>query len=425
MAKKVREICFTYCSPKFEILFTSRKRFFVFDGGRGGGKDHSIGRFILESMAQYECRVMVCRELQTSIKDSNHRLLKDLIHDHDLGDIFEVTEAEIRCKLTGSVCIFKGLKHNVDSIKSIEGIDICWVNEAQTISDDSLDYLVPTIRAPNSIIIFSLNPRYKTDPVYTRFILANRGDVERVQINLPDNEFASQTLIDESDYLKATDPEKWEWLYGGQCVGDQEMSLISALDLQESRARLPQVDTNLAICAGLDVSGLGNDWTVLIRRRGAEILSIDRIQKADVPQVANWAKELFIQKPWDRLIVDASGSSGVYDLLQQWARGHQACEVLRFLGGQKATKPHLYSNRRTESWVLMRDWIRERGKLPNDECFDIIPRQLYKITGGEQIALLPKELLGKSPDEADALAMSCCLSDAKRPNMVQPSGFWG
>ena len=406
-----REVVFEYCSPKFKCLFESNKRFFVFHGGRGGGKDHSLARFVLEMMSEFTCCVLICREFQNSIKDSNHKILKDIIMSHDLTDVFEITDYEIRCPSTGSNVIFSGLHHNIDSLKSIEGVDICLVNEAQTISEESLDYLIPTIRNNGSIVIFSLNPRFRSDVIYKNYIDADRSDTECVEIGLLDNRFAPKPLLDEYYQLQTTDPEKWSWMYGGQCMGAEEMALIKPIVILEARKRIPVRDESLKIVAGFDVAGEGADQAVIVRRRGAEILSVHTFDKGDTNAHLDWAKNIYIESPWDLLIVDATGSPGICDMMSVWGNANRSFETVKWVASRAPRNKLKYINARTESWGIMRDWLRDQGQLTQHKEWDEMSRITYKFSGKEQIALDPKSKLSKSPDFGDALALSLWRKD--------------
>ena len=114
-------------------LFFDDYRYIAIHGGRGSSKSHTIARIIVLQAAKEPTRVLCAREVQKSIKDSVKRLLDDVIDDMGMRPMFESTDKEIRGR-NGSLIVFAGLQHNVDSIKSMEGIDICWCEEAQTIS---------------------------------------------------------------------------------------------------------------------------------------------------------------------------------------------------------------------------------------------------------------------------------------------------
>ena len=204
--------------PKAFECLTANSRYKVLKGGRGGGKSWSIARMILVRMMQEKLVVLCTREFQTSIKDSVHRLLSRQVEDMELGAFFEIQKATIICTKTGSEAIFAGLADKtVDSIKSLEGAKICWVEEAQTVSDRSWQLLIPTIRVANSEIWVSFNPDEESDPTYQRFIIKTPPNATVATLNWDGNEWCPQVLKDEKDYLYSVDPEAANHVWGGQC----------------------------------------------------------------------------------------------------------------------------------------------------------------------------------------------------------------
>lgn len=151
-------------------------------GGRYSLKSHTVARYLLIMARQAKTRVACFREFQNSISESSHQLLSDLIHKYQLTD-FEITNNSIVNKLTGSDFLFKGLWHNEQSIKSIEGIDIAWVEEAQTVSKNSLEVLTPTIRKPGSRIIYTYNRLFENDPVHQRLVMEGRPNTLIINAN--------------------------------------------------------------------------------------------------------------------------------------------------------------------------------------------------------------------------------------------------
>ena len=144
-------------------------RYKVFYGGRGSGKSWAVAEALIVMADMARLRVLCCREIQASIRDSSYQVLKDTAYRLGIADRFDFLEAEIRSKETGSRFIFKGLSHN-QSLKSTEGIDIAWVEEAQTVSEASWSVLIPTIRKPGSEIWITFNPLNADDPTTKRFI---------------------------------------------------------------------------------------------------------------------------------------------------------------------------------------------------------------------------------------------------------------
>ncbi len=180
-------------------------RYKVFFGGRGGAKSWGIARALLVRAASEKLRILCCREIQNSIRESSHRLLKEQIDLLELSDIFAITDRSIICTATGSEFIFEGLFRNISKIKSLEGIDICWVEEAEKVSDESWEILTPTIRKPGSEIWVSFNPQFEDDPTYQRFVVNPPENAFVVKINYYDNPYFPDVLRTEMEQDKARD----------------------------------------------------------------------------------------------------------------------------------------------------------------------------------------------------------------------------
>lgn len=200
---------------KLECLF-KKSRYKVLWGGRGGAKSWGIARALLILGAKSQLRILCAREFQTSIKDSVHKLLSDQVLELGLTDFYDVIDRTIRGK-NGTEFNFVGLKNNVANVKSYEGVDICWVEEAQTVSARSWDVLVPTIRKEGSEIWISFNPELESDATYQRFILHSPENAIIQKINWSDNPWFPETLNRERMTLKSRDPEAYNTVWEGLC----------------------------------------------------------------------------------------------------------------------------------------------------------------------------------------------------------------
>lgn len=190
-------------------------RYKAFYGGRGSGKSHAMATALVLLAAQKPLRILAAREIQKSIRDSSKRLLDDRIAALGLGRTFSSTENEIKAP-NGSLFLFAGLGHNPDQIKSMEGIDIAWVEEADTISQRSLDILVPTIRKPGSELWFSWNPRHATDPVDALFRAGPAREDALVRgVSYADNPWFPDVLDVERRWDLARDPDKYAHIWEG------------------------------------------------------------------------------------------------------------------------------------------------------------------------------------------------------------------
>lgn len=202
--------------PKLKFLFEPA-RYKVAYGGRDGGKSWGYGRALLIQGAEQPLRIGCFREVQKSIRDSVHKLLSDQIEELGLSDEYEVLQTEIR-GANGTEILFAGLSSQTrDSIKSFEGLDRAWVEEAQSVSKRSWDILVPTIRAPGSEIWVTFNPDMDTDDTYQRFVVRHPPDARVVKINFTDNPWRSRVLDAEREQMQREAPADYAHIYLGEC----------------------------------------------------------------------------------------------------------------------------------------------------------------------------------------------------------------
>jgi phage terminase large subunit len=202
---------------KLACLFQPAKsRYRVLYGGRGGAKSWGIARALLIKGAKDPLRILCAREFMTSMKDSVHKLLSDQIEDLSLNGMYEITQNTIRGK-NGTEFNFVGLRNNIANVKSFEGVDVCWVEEAQSVSARSWDVLIPTIRKEQSEIWVSFNPELETDETYQRFVLNPPDNSVVTKINWNDNPWFPDTLRLEKDSLKQRDMQAYNTVWEGIC----------------------------------------------------------------------------------------------------------------------------------------------------------------------------------------------------------------
>jgi len=193
-------------------------------GGRGSAKSHSFAGALVAKAAENSLRVLCARETQRSIRDSVKRLLDDKIHDYGLGRTLTSFDNEIRGTANDSLFIFSGLRHNISSIKSMEGIDIVWVEEANTMSQESIRTLIPTLRERGSELWFSWNPGSADDPIEK--LLRGKelppGAVVR-EVSFRDNPwFASSPLQAEMEWDRRRDPDLYRHVWEGEYLKRSE-----------------------------------------------------------------------------------------------------------------------------------------------------------------------------------------------------------
>lgn len=193
-------------------------RFKVMHGGRGGGKSHTVAQVLIMLSMQSKLRILCVREVQKSLKQSSMKVLEDYIERLGLAAYFQVLKTEIRCKQTGSTFEFSGLKdHTKDSIKSWEGADIVWCEEAHSISAVSWNTLIPTIRKAGSEIWVTFNPDQDSDYAYKRWVIGDDPQAWVVQINHRDNPWFGEEMETERLALKAANDDLYQHVWEGKC----------------------------------------------------------------------------------------------------------------------------------------------------------------------------------------------------------------
>jgi phage terminase large subunit len=211
---------------KLEFLFEPH-RYKIAYGGRGGAKSWGFARALLIEGARRPLRILCARETQKSIADSVHRLLSDQIKELGLQAVYSVQAATINA-INGTEIIFAGLRHNVNNIKSVEAADVVWVEEAQNVSRDSWEVLIPTIRKENSEIWVSFNPDLETDDTYKRFVLSPPPGAFVQKITYRDNPWFPEVLRVEMEHLRDTNLGAYEHVYEGSCKSSVEGAIFAA-----------------------------------------------------------------------------------------------------------------------------------------------------------------------------------------------------
>lgn len=256
-------------------------RYKVAYGGRGSAKSWGFARALLVLAVQSKVRILCTREVQKSIKDSVHKLLSDQIQAMGMGGHFQVLETEIRGS-NGSEFLFAGLaNHTVQSIKSYEGIDIVWVEEAQTVTKKSWDILIPTIRKADSEIWVTLNPELDTDDTYVRFIASPPPDSLVVQMNWRDNPWFPDVLEKERQHCQLTNKEDYDTIWEGKCRLALKGAIYAeevAEAIKDGRIGVVPYDPRLKVHAIWDLGWNDSMTIIMAQRLRSEIRVIDYIE---------------------------------------------------------------------------------------------------------------------------------------------------
>lgn len=266
---------------KLQFLFKPA-RYKVARGGRGSGKSWGYARALLILAANKPTRVLCTREVQKSIQQSVHQLLKDQISALKLGSFFEVLQTEIR-GVNGSAFYFSGLSdQTADTLKSFEGVDIVWCEEAQSISKPSWDILIPTIRKEQSEIWVTYNPQLESDETHRRFVTTPPPDCVSVEMNYMDNPYFPTVLEEERKHAEATmKPEDYKNIWEGACKPAVEGAIyFDAMSETIASNRIREVphDGSLKTHVVFDLGMADSMTIILVQKVASEIRVIHYIE---------------------------------------------------------------------------------------------------------------------------------------------------
>jgi phage terminase large subunit len=306
-------------------------------------------------------RVLCAREIQRTINDSVHRLLSDQIAEMGLGGFYTVTDNEIRGR-NGTEFFFSGLRtQDVHKLKSYEGVNICWVEEAHVVSKKSWDILIPTIRAEGSEIWITFNPELDTDETYARFVMRPPKESRVVHLTYADNPWFPKVLEDERLDLKARDPIAYENVWEGKCrasvegaIYEQELASVYI----ENRYRPVPYDPLLKVHTVWDLGWNDRMAIILAQRSISEVRIIDYIEDSH-KTLADYVGELDRRPyryaldwlPHDGKAKDYKSGKSAEELLKEMGRKPRIVENLSVEAGIKAARlmfPRVYFDEKAE-----------------------------------------------------------------------------
>jgi len=300
-------------------------RYKVAYGGRGSGKSWGFARALLALAVKHKLRILCAREVQRSIKQSVHQLLSDQIQAMGFGQYYEILENEIRCA-SGSQINFTGLANNtVESIKSFEGVDIVWVEEAQTVSKKSWDILIPTIRKPDSQIWVTFNPDLDSDDTYKRFVVDTPDNAKVVKVNWSDNPWFPKVLDSERLHSKATSDD-YDNIWEGECKTAVD-GAIYANEIREAQEnkRITNVpyDPELKVHIVMDL-GWNDSMSIILVQKGVSDLRIIKYIEDDHRTLDSYSAELkTLPYNWGQMYLPHDGQT------KDFKYGTSAEEIMR------------------------------------------------------------------------------------------------
>ena len=378
----------------------------MFHGGRSSGKSTATAYALLLRGRQSKLRILCTREFQNSIRDSVHKLLADIIDRHGFTD-YEVQRETIINKLTGTEFIFKGLRKDSQAIKSLEGIDIAWTEEAQTISKSSIDILIPTIRKDGSQLIWTFNRIHELDPVYVELCLNPDEDTYVAQVNsdtLEEIGQLPQVMIDEREKMKINEPALYSHIWLGQPIAQGENSIISRDKVLEAMER--EVSDDGAIEVGVDVARYGNDRSTFYKRKGLKLVDNQEHTKLSLTTLAD-RLESFVDFDKEILVkIDDGGvGGGLVDIMQQ--RGYN---ILPCNFGAVASDKDKYNNLISEAWFYLQKIIGDISIPKDNDLLMELTSRRWKMDAKGRRVIESKDDYKKrgyrSPDKADGLILA-------------------
>lgn len=391
------------------VLKFNDYRRILLTGGRGGGKTQAVARFILWVASKRKVRVVCGRELQSSIQESVYTVFCDLIEKYELN--FEVFANKIECKETGSSIGFKGFRDQGRSnIKGLEGVDILWIDEAETITKETLDIVTPTIRKSGSKLIFTMNRKTRFDPVFVDNDA--RDDCLSIKINYVDNKYCPQELKNEAMACKERSEEDYNHIWLGEPLAHGNQMVFNTLDLDRCKeVYFYGSNVSSGRVLAVDIANGGGDLTVAgcIDWKSPTRFDNTSVETWDVKNLMETVGRIVDLKHKyhpDLVVIDATGvGEGVYSRLLELG-----VPVLDFKGARKSNSKEAF-NTRAEAFFTTRDMI-ERGelKITDDRVLADLEVMSYKIRSDGRKVITSKADLKKeiqrSPDFADMISMA-------------------
>ncbi len=386
----------------------NKYRIFIFEGGRGSGKTQTVARFILYLCEKIKLKVVGAREQQNSIEDSVYTVFKDLIFNHRL--FFDIKKAYIRSIKNDSNIVFKGMREQgAVNIKGMENVDIVWFDEAQAITQTTLDILLPTVRKNDAKLFFTLNRFIRTDPVMS---LVGRDDCLHIHIDYFENKFCTEALKVEAAECKARDPKKYKHIWLGEPLETTTEYLFNFNKLAKLPTNKPFGDlfinqsvmsVDLAAGGGdLCVASLGNRTSNVHWKLMNQVAWDNPDTDESVGKIVNLYGEW---KP-DILIVDAGGMG--YPIFCSLSKTIK--NIIGFDGSKTDKVDNVAGNNRAQAYFDLKEfvdqeWIECSSQYTNKELETI--KKIYQKNG--KIYIQSKIDMKKdnidSPDRADSLAM--------------------
>lgn len=429
-------------------FWTTPARARILYGGRSSSKSWDAACWAIYLAHATRKKFLCVRQLQNKIEESVYTLLKSQIDRLKLSAQFTITNNRITHKHTGSSFIFYGLWRHIDEIKSMEGIDVCWIEEAHNLTDDQWRILEPTLRKQNSEFWVIFNPMIITDFVYQKFVMTEDDEVITKKINYPDNQHLSPTMLTVINKLKETDEEEYRHVYLGEPLNDDESViikrswLIAAIDAHITLGFEPSGKRR----AGFDIADAGGDRCALAFAHGSVILNLETWKASEDEMITSCSRAYRTAMQWgvSQLTFDSIGVGAMagekLKEIQAINGSESSMRFSKFNAGGSVVKPDneyapnipnkdMFKNAKAQAWWHVADRlrntynaIRNHTPIEDDKLISIssetphletlinelsTPKKNYD--GAGRVKVESKEDLAKrgirSPDLADAFIM--------------------
>jgi phage terminase large subunit len=390
-------------SPKME-RFREPWRIKIAHGGRGAGaKSWSVASLLIQRAHREALRICCFREVQKSLEESSYRLMVDTINRLRYAG-WKITKESLE-SLAGSHIIFRGLAdmRSANQMKSLEGYDIFWLEEASAISKESLSVLLPTLRNERSELWATLNRDMEQDPIMSELWDTERNDILRIELQQGkiDNPWFPDVLQQEMEIDYRINPDNALYVWGGQPRNQGDNAVMSRVAIRAAMDRTAEETDPDEV--GIDVARFGNDLTEMYRRHGAKTTDHREYRKQDTQFIAEAAWDFASRDRKVAIKVDEGGlGAGVVDRLR--ALGAQVVPVN--FGGQPVDKKK-YTTAADEMYFELPI---DEMQIPNDP--DLMKELSGRLYGYDKIGRRKieskdeyKKRFGKSPDKADALVL--------------------
>jgi phage terminase large subunit len=375
-------------NPILEDFWRTPARNRVLYGGRSSSKSWDAAGFAIFLSNAYKVRVLCTRQFQSKIEESVYTLLKIQIHRFGLAHRFKILENKIINRYTGSEFIFYGLWRSIDEIKSLEGIDIHWAEEAHLLTEEQWEILNPTIRKQGSQHWIIFNPRLITDFVYKRFVTNPPPNTIVRKINYNENPFLSQTMINEVEAAKAEDYDNYLHVYEGNPLNDDEEAVIKRSHVMAAIDGHKQLGLQIRGThrLGFDVADAGEDFCAMVLSKGPLNLWADQ-WRAKEDELLKSCTRVWTKAAEDQslIVYDAIGvgaTSGAK--FNELNASHKVrIEHQKFFAGGSVVKADsqyqrsgiknkdYFSNIKAQAWWLVADRFRNTfNAVRNGQSFD-------------------------------------------------------